>query len=393
MKFSSAPVANFRPIQGFVAIQTIFALLLIIGCSDRKADPPSSASSVGSGNVEVEAEPELTEPPIAAESPEAIATLVMLKAKLQRDDKGFIIDVDLRGTSATDETLPNLAGLTKLRSLRLDELPVTDAGIAALSSFSGPLASLDARGCALTDSAMTTIAGIKTLRALRLSGDNNQTTIADDGIAKLAACPSLKVLAVDGLWVSSTSLQSLPSGIEELYLKSTLVDDDSMTIVAKFEGLRKLRISKTQVSNAGLEKLIACKRLEDLDLSEDSLINNDGMQSVGKILSLKKLNLWRVAINDSGIAHLAPLKQLNWLNLDNTQLTDAGLPALKDMTQLTFLHLGSTAVSDAGLSSLHHLQKLKDLKVTRTSVTETGVEGLKVHLPGTEVQLKYVENL
>ncbi|MFN9968585.1 MAG: hypothetical protein ACK58T_01690, partial [Phycisphaerae bacterium] len=146
MKFSSAPVANFRPIQGFVAIQTIFALLLIIGCSDRKADPPSSASSVGSGNVEVEAEPELTEPPIAAESPEAIATLVMLKAKLQRDDKGFIIDVDLRGTSATDETLPNLAGLTKLRSLRLDELPVTDAGIAALSSFSGPLASLDARG-------------------------------------------------------------------------------------------------------------------------------------------------------------------------------------------------------------------------------------------------------
>ena len=103
--------------------------------------------------------------------------------------------------------------------------------------------------------------------------------------------------------------------LEELYLKSTLVDDDSMAVVAKFANLKKLRISKTQVGNLGLEHLATCSHLEDLDLSDDSLINNEGMISVGKIASLKKLNLWRVAVNDAGIEHLAPLNRLKWLNL------------------------------------------------------------------------------
>ena len=82
---------------------------------------------------------------------------------------------------------------------------------------------------------------------------------------------------------------------------------------------------------------------------------------------------------------------MEWLKLDNTVLTDAGLASLKGMSKLTFLHLGSTAVTDEGLRKLEGLSNLKDLKVTRTNVTQAGVDALKMKLPGTEIQLVYIE--
>jgi Leucine-rich repeat (LRR) protein len=369
----------------FSFVMCLQGLFLFAGCGPAAPSTATPGASV-KANSEVASAP-------AAEDAAALKALEDVESKVQRDAEGFIVDIDLRGTTATDATLIPLSALKRLRSLHLDELPITDVGVATIATYQGPLANLDLRGCTLTDAAMTSIAQLKSLRALRLSGDNNQTTIADEGVSSLQNLTSLRVLAVDGLWVSTAGLQKLPSGIEELYLKSSLADDESMAVVAKFANLRKLRISKTQVSNTGLGHLTACTRLEDLDLSEDSLIDNDGLVAVGKITSLKKLNLWRVAVNDAGISHLAPLKNLEWLNLDNTQLTDGGLSVLKEMNALTFLHLGSTAVSDSGIPSLLHLKNLKDLKVTRTSVTENGVAELKKHLPQTEVQLKYKENL
>lgn len=377
--FPSCP-GRFSFVFSAFAGPLVFGILLAsTGCTDTKTESgPASGSQAA-----------------AQEDPAALAAVETLKGKVTRDADGFVIDVDLRGTAADDESLPVLAPLTRLRSLHLDELPITDAGIASLKSFKGPLASLDLRDCALTNAAMEHLAGIKSLRAIRLSGANGKTSVDDTGIAFLATLPSLKVLAADELFVSTAGLEALKGvgSLEELYLKSTLVDDDSMLIAAGFPNLKKLRISKTQVSNDGLKHLTACRKLEDIDLSENSLLNDDGMIHVGAITSLKRLNLWRVSVSDSGTAKLASLTNLEWLNLDNTQLSDAGLPALKDMTRLTFLHLGSTSISDTGLPLLEHLTSLKDLKVTRTAVTEAGVAELKKKLVNTEIQLKYVENL
>lgn len=362
----------------------LVVMLVTAGCSESKNRPSAETPKGSSGD---------TPATPAAEDAAALELIDTLKAKIQRDTQGYIIDVDLRGTAATDDSLPVLSPLTRLRSLHLDGLPVTDSGISALIGFKGPLASLNLRDCSIGDSAMETLAGIRTLRAIRMSGDSGATSVSDDGIAKLAALPQLKVLALDGLWISTTGLEALLSAesLEELYLKSTLVDDDSMAVAAKFPNLKKLRISKTQVSNTGLQHLAVCQKLEELDLSENSLLDNAGMIHVGAMKAMKKLNLWRVAVSDAGIAHLEPLTRMEWLNLDNTQLSDAGLPALKGMTSLTFLHLGSTSISDTGLPLLAHLTSLKDLKVTRTAVTETGVAELQKSLPGTAIQIKYTE--
>ena len=92
------------------------------------------------------------------------------------------------------------------------------------------------------------------------------------------------------------------------------------------------------MSDAGLAHLANLSKLEDLDLSECSLVTDQGLAHLANKKELKKLSLWRVA-TDAGAAHCR-LKNMEWLNVDNTQLTDAGLPHLAGMTQLAFLHLG-----------------------------------------------------
>ncbi len=369
---------NLRPVK-FIVCSVLFGIpvLMIPGCSEQPASTPVTATPAA---------------PVATENDQSQKTEV-LGGKLQRDEDGYIIDLDLRGTEATDEDLSAFVSLQRLRSVHLDKLPITDQGIQTLATYKGPLVNLDLRECQLSNAAMETLATISTLRAIRLSGTGNATSADDTGIAKLSALKQLKVLAVDQLWVSTAALQELLQAktLEELYLKGTLVDDDSMAVVSQFPSLKKLRISSTQVGNAGLEHLTACKNLEELDLSENSLIDDNGLQYVGRMTSLKKLNLWRDAVSDAGIAHLSSLTGLTWLNLDNTQLSDGGLSALHAMKSLTFLHLGSTSISDSGLPQLEHLTALKDLKVTRTAVTEAGVQALQAKLPNTAIQLKYIE--
>ena len=273
----------------------------------------------------------------------------------------------------------------------------SDADLAALENVSLQLASLDVRGCALTNKAAKAIARFTGLRALRFSGKNGKTSIDDDGVKSLAACKSLKVLALDELSFAGSNGISALAGLnelEELYLAGTIVDDDTCKVIARFPRLKKLRLARNQVSDVALAVLSTCSRLEELDLSEDSLITDAGMGHVAKLTGLKKLNLWRVQISDDGVLRLAPLTKLEWLNLDNTKLSDAGLPALKEMTSLTFLHLGSTQITAAAAPLLFHLKSLKDLKITRTALggSDVAVSELRQYLPDTAIQTEYVES-
>ncbi len=274
----------------------------------------------------------------------------------------------------TDELASLLSTASECRNLTLTQSAMSDSGWAHLQGLSG-LQQFDVRDCQLSNQQLeNAVRGMPELRALRLSGRSGATTVDDAGLAVLAGCPKLKVLAIDELWIGTAGLQHLAKcdQLAELYMKASLVDDESMSIVAGMKNLRKLRLAKTSVGTAGLQQ-IRNLPLEVLDISECSYVLDDSMAAVGAMRTLKQLNLWRDVVSDAGLEQLAGLVSLEWLNLDNTHITDAGLHNLQGLRQLKFLHLGSTAVSDAGMPELVGLQALRDLKVTRTSVTEAGV--------------------
>ncbi len=354
------------------------AFLLFLGCSPDVKSPHVS-------------------PTVEKAEVDAVAVLKAAGAVVKTNDSGSVTDIDLHKLSLAPETLELLADFKSLRVLNLSDSSFNDESLPALARVSPLLANLDLRGCQLSDIATATVARFTSLRALRFNGKNGQTTIGDDGVKTLAACKSLKLLALDELtFVGTDGLSALTrlTELEELYVAGTVVDDDSCKLIAGFPKLKKLRLARNQVSDAGLDTLSVCSMLEELDLSEDALLTDTGMAHIAKLTALKKLNLWRVQISDEGALKLAPLTTLEWLNLDNTKLTDAGLPLLKNMKALIFLHLGSTQITAAGTDHLIHLTALKDLKITRTALaaSDAAVVELKQHLKGTAIQTEYIES-
>lgn len=354
------------------------AFLLFVGCS-RDAKTLQLTPTVGKAEAD------------------AIEAMRAAGAVVKTNDGGSATDIDLHKLTLSADLLTLLAEFKSLTVLNLSDSSFSDQSLPALDKVSPLLANLDLRGCQLSDQAVATVARFTNLRALRFNGKNGLTSIGDDGVKALAACKSLKVLTLDELtFVGTDGLAALTglTELEELYVAGTVVDDNSCKLIAGFPKLKKLRLARNQVSDAGLDKLSVCSWLEELDLSEDALLTDTGMAHIAKLTALKKLNLWRVQISDDGALKLAPLTKLVWLNLDNTKLSDAGLSLLKDMKTLTFLHLGSTQITAAGAPDLFHLTSLRDLKITRTALaaSDTAVAELKQHLKGTAIHTEYIES-
>ena len=353
------------------------AFFLVVGCSSETKPPKLTL-------------------PISNAETSAIKALQAAGAVVKTDETGSATDIDLHKLALSADTLDLLPELKSLKVLNLADSSFKDESLPVLERVSPHLVNLDLRGCQLSDKASAVIARFAELRALRFNGKNGLTSIGDDGVKALAACKSLKVLALDELtFVGSDGLAALAglTFLEELYVAGTVVDDDSCKLIAGFPKLKKLRLARNQVTDSGLEILSKCSSLEELDVSEDALLTDAGMAHLAKLTALKKLNLWRVQISDDGALKLAPLTKLVWLNLDNTHLSDGGLALLKGMTALTFLHLGSTQITDAGAPALFHLKTLKDLKITRTALAanDSAVAALKAQLPDTAIQTEYID--
>ena len=90
----------------------------------------------------------------------------------------------------TDAMVPTLLKFTKLRVLHVQKSQLTDAGLAQLSKLS-KLEELNLNGTAITDRAMDTIAGFSALKVLFL----DRTEVTDEGLAKLNNLPQLVSLS------------------------------------------------------------------------------------------------------------------------------------------------------------------------------------------------------
>ena len=182
------------------------AFLISVGCSPDVKSPNVAA-------------------PVGKAEADAIVVLKAAGAVVKPDDGGAITDIDLHKLTLTPEILGLLAEFKSLRVLNLADSSFDDESLPALERVSPLLVNLDLRGCLISDQAAATIARFTSLRALRFNGKNGQTSIGDDGVKALAACKSLKVLALDELtFVGSDGLSALKglTELEELYLAGTV---------------------------------------------------------------------------------------------------------------------------------------------------------------------------
>ena len=125
--------------------------------------------------------------------------------------------------------------------------------------------------------------------------------------------------------------------------------------------------------------LAALPALRKATLWEIHGLNDEALAHIGKVTTLRELELGDAEITDAGLKHLRGLQSLTFLGLGWTKdVTDAGLPELIALSNLEVLVLSGTKVTDAGLAQLAMLPRLKEVRLAALpNVTDAGLMKLQ----------------
>ncbi len=213
---------------------------------------------------------------------------------------------------------------------------------------------------------------------------------SDDDVALLIkGSPKVRRLVLSKTQVTDAGLVHLKRfhKLEDLELEHTQVTDAGLQHLKGLVTLQILYLNDTQVTDAGLVHLKGLTRLRYLSL-DHTRVGSTGLRHLEALPDLKTLRLCGTEVTDAGLEHLGGLKKLDGLILDDTQVTDAGLKHLGGLKELTVLSLRHTGVTDAGLEHVQGLTELVYLNLRDTSVTDTGLQ----HLAGlTNLEMLFLD--
>lgn len=275
-----------------------------------------------------------------------------------------------------DAGLAHLAGLTRLRSLRLEGFSIRAGSLDFLERMSG-LEVLEIEQFSPRDPSFARkIASLPRLRELSLAG----TRITDDQLADLSKAPGLEHLYFDGEALTDAGLAHLATmkGLKSLHLglRCPKVTDAGLAHLAKLDRLEALSLSGASVTDAGLAHLSGLTALRELSL-KTMPITDAGLAHLSKLIGLHELDLSGTRVTGAGLARLPSPATLETLTLIKTPVDDAGLVGLAGMTSLAWLDLRKTAITDAGLPQLTGLTKINTIFLDDTRVTRAGFYALR----------------
>jgi Leucine-rich repeat (LRR) protein len=282
--------------------------------------------------------------------------------------------------------LKRLSRLTQLTGLRLSLVTIKDP--ATLAPFIN-MEMLDLNDAYVTDDIMPGLAGMKKLRRLTMVG----TLITDEGLRYLQDLTAMEELDLYGVRITDKGVQYLQKlkRLRRLNLLGAQLTDASAGVLASLPELRDLNVYRSRLTNAGLAKLQTLRNLSILDLRYTA-VTNAGVQAFSAARPNCKVNFVSNTAPVSGIrrkdnpksltgeaiaawveslggqAHLAE-SRVTAISLARVPFTDFQLASLKSLPAIERLNLEATDVSDLGLSALSHLGALRELNLSFDSIS------------------------
>ena len=203
----------------------------------------------------------------------------------------------------------------------------------------------------------------------------------------------LKVLHVDGANRSKLASIGRLTSLSELRLEKIALSEDEFRKIASLPLLKTLRLKHVHDDDKGVDdfgclgftSLISNLLVElvELELSNVNFVNDGTMRMLKAQGKLKKLVLTHTYITDAGLEHISNLTELIELDISYNLITDSGLKHLSNLTKLKNLNISSYRITDAGLKHLSNLTKLKNLNIS-SNLTVAGFECL-LHLENLNV--------
>ena len=168
------------------------------------------------------------------------------------------------------------------------------------------------------------------------------------------------------------------TGLRQLRLNHTLIDNDVCQKLASLTSLEVLALADTQVTDVGIAALSGLQNLKYLELTR-CRISENGFHAIGNLPSLKTILIDSTALNDRSLDLLCNASTLTELTLSRNNISDFGLAALKKLEPLEYLEIGNTSISGEGLSKLIKgggLKNLRYLGVYACPITEKGAKAI-----------------
>jgi hypothetical protein len=199
----------------------------------------------------------------------------------------------------------------------------------------------------------------------------------DDTLKLLAGQDELRRLELSGTAVTSAGLVHLKglTNLERFNVCLTAVSDAGFEHLAGLTKMRRMTVCSSKITGTGFAHLTGMKQLESINL-HSSPASDAGLEAIGKLTSLRRLEIVHTHVTDAGLKHLAGLVNLQQLYVHGPETTAAALPFLSQLKELQQLDVYDRAASNQTLEQIGKLPRLRVLGLVLGTFDDDGVAHL-----------------
>ena len=201
--------------------------------------------------------------------------------------------------------------------------------------------------------------------------------VTDDWLKQLAGQDQLRRLELSGTAVTSAGLIHLKdlTNLERLNVCLTACDDRGFEHLAGMTRMKRMTICASKITGSGFAHLQGMKQIESINL-HSAPASDAGLEAIGKLTSLKRLEIVHTNVTDAGLKHLAGLVNLQQLHVHGPEATASAFPFLSQLRELYELDIYDRAASNLTLEQIGRLPKLRKLMLMTGNFDDDGVKHL-----------------
>lgn len=201
--------------------------------------------------------------------------------------------------------------------------------------------------------------------------------VHDEWLKQIADQDLLRRLELSGTAVTSAGLVHLKglTKLERLNLCLTDCDDRGFEHLAGMTQMKRMVICASKITGTGFTHLTGMTQLESINL-HSAPASDAGLAAIGKLPSLKRLEIVHTHVTDEGLRHVAGLTNLRQLHVHGPQTTERALPFVRQLRELDELDVYDRAASNSTLEQIGRLPKLRKLMLVSGVFDDDGLKAL-----------------
>ncbi len=201
--------------------------------------------------------------------------------------------------------------------------------------------------------------------------------VTDDWLKQLAGQDQLKRLELSGTAVTSAGLIHLKdlTNLERLNVCLTACDDQGFEHLVGMTKMKRMTICASKITGSGFSHLQGMKQIESINL-HSAPAGDAGLEAIGKLTSLKRLEVVHTNVTDAGLKHLAGLVNLQQLHVHGKETTATAFSFLSKLRELYELDIYDRAASNQTCEQIASLPKLRKLMLVTGVFDDDGVKQL-----------------